>query len=149
MYVLRCYISEIYSIYPGAVFHLQTHSRRCRYKRYLAFLIPGYLSREIRLPFKLSSSKSPFSYAVKLVHLRHSLIQPGSSGYPICLKGWGHRKTYGLVRSGSVCHHKISGQRIQIPLHAFHRSIEGFQIYCYILPWHLFMPILFICFHGR
>ena len=78
------------------------------------------------------SSIFPLSLAVDLLHLPDNLKKSCPSRNPICFQRRRNSKTDRLRCPLRIGYNQIRRKRIQIPFLALHRSIERFQINCYI-----------------
>ena len=124
--VLRSHVLQVDAVNPGAARHIVAHSGG----RHDIAQLPVRVTLQVlalqRLPCEFSDPIPVRPQGVHLLHPLHNLEKPCSSGDAIDLQRRGNRQTDGLLRSGGVRHHQMGGHRVQPPLHAFHRCIEGF-----------------------
>ena len=124
--VFRGNVFEIHLVNAGAGLHIQGHLRRSH----------NVVKGELRVGFqsvfipgtagKFSAGSFGPSQGVDLPHLLHHFEEPRPAGNAVAFEGRGHSQTDGLFRPARIRHHKMGGQRVQPPLDALHRGIEGF-----------------------
>ena len=112
MHVLRCQITEVNVIDPGAVVHVQRHSRRCCHIGNGQFRMRFQFIRRPGFSGKTSSWCFCDTCLIDFFYTLDHFKKSRSSWYSIGLQRRGNCQADGFFGSFPVCHNKIGGKWI-------------------------------------
>ena len=128
MDVFRSGVAQVYLVYPGAVVHVQGHAGRGGNVVQLQFrgrpesrVVKGGAGET---PAGRFCQALPVNLFYRLLHFK----EPGTAGNAVSFQRGRDGQADGFFRAGPVGHYQIGSEGIQMPLRAFHRGIEGFQV---------------------
>ena len=128
MNILRRHIPGIDIIYSGAVINVMGHAGLGHDIVQLQMGIKGQLTGQAGFAGEVPAPEPATAAGILRLYLLHHLKQPGPAGNAIGLQRRSDSQADGLFRAAAVSHHKAGVQRVQPPLHALHRGIEGLQV---------------------
>ena len=128
MNVFRRHISQIDTVNPPAVFHIQGHPGGRRNIGNGIFRMLLQLHGITGRTGKGMSGHLPQTFGIHFPDPLNHLEQSRPSRNPIGFERWRDRKADGLLGTALISHHQIHGKRVESPLHRLHGGIKGLQI---------------------
>ena len=128
MNILRRRVPGIDIIYSGAVINVMGHAGLGHDIVQLQMRITRQLTGQAGFAGEVPAPDPATAAGILRLYLLHHLKQPGPAGNAVGLQRRGDGQADGFFRAAAVSHHKAGVQRVQPPLHALHRGIEGLQV---------------------
>ncbi len=132
--VLRRDKAQVDGVDARAVVQRERHARPRAEEAQRPVRMRGQLPRAVRFARKGLRPRAGQALRVDRAHPLPHLKEPRPPGHALRLERRRDRKADGLVRPLLVRDDQVRVHRVQTPLHALHRSIEGLQVYGGIRP---------------
>ena len=129
MYVFRRDVFQVHAVDLRADLHIESHARHGCDEREFQLGVSLELRQTVGTAGEPVPRRLSQSLGIYLLYGLLHLEKPGSAGDAQRFEGRGHGEADRLAGPGSVGHHEVRIQGIQLPCGALHGGIEGLQVY--------------------